>query len=101
MPPRCSLVLGKTELAVSRSQGSNGWAANAGNFLELVKLIAKYDPVMREHLASVRLSAKPTTLYLSPEIQNEVIALMAKHVRREIPGSQSCEVLCSAVRQYS
>ena len=39
-----------------------------GNFLELVKLIAKYDPVMREHLTSVRLSAKLTTSYLSPEI---------------------------------
>jgi len=49
-----------------------------------VKLIAKYDPVMREHLASVRLSDKPTTSNLSLEIQNEFIALMANHVRTEI-----------------
>lgn len=79
-----ALFLAKQNLAFRGHRESLDGAANAGNFLELVKLIAKYDPVMREHLASVRLSAKPTTSYLSPEVQNEFITLMAKHVRTEI-----------------
>ena len=79
-----ALFLAKQNLAFRGHREALDGAANAGNFLELVKLIAKYDPVMREHLASVRLSAKPTTSYLSPEIQNEFIALMANHVSTEI-----------------
>ena len=63
-----ALFLAKKNWAFRGHREALDEAANAGNFLELVKLIAKYDPVMREHLASVRLSAKLTTSYLSPEI---------------------------------
>jgi len=69
-----ALFLAKQNLPFRGHREALHGAANAKNFLELVKLIAKHDPVMREHLASVRLSAKPTTSYLSPEIRNEFIA---------------------------
>lgn len=52
---------------------------NAGNFLELIKFLGKYDPVVREHL--VRAQAKPNTVsYLSPLIQNEFISILGRRV---------------------
>ncbi|XP_018402038.1 PREDICTED: uncharacterized protein LOC108779168 [Cyphomyrmex costatus] len=59
---------------------------NSGNFLELIKLIGKYDPVMKEHLVSIH-SAHQTHLpisYLSPQIQNEFITLLARCVKDKI-----------------
>ena len=53
---------------------------NPGNFLSLLQLLAKYDPVMRDHLESVKNKHIQTT-YLSPEIQNELLNLMASNVR--------------------
>lgn len=52
-----------------------------GNFIELLKLISKYDPVMREHFVAIRDS---NISYLSPEIQNEFISLLGSHVKKSI-----------------
>ena len=57
---------------------------NRGNFLELVHLLAKYDPVLREHLVKVKLGKKIATSYLSPEIQNEFVSILAEQVRKKI-----------------
>ena len=57
---------------------------NKGNFLELVHLLAKYDPVLREHLVKVKLGKKITISYLSPEIQNEFVSILAGQVRKKI-----------------
>lgn len=54
--------------------------ANPGNFLSLIKLLSKYDPVLTRHLDFV--GNHPGSLsYLSPIIQNELIELMADTVR--------------------
>ena len=42
-----------------------------GNFLELVHLTAKYNPVLREHVLRIKLGGKLTTSYMSSSIQNE------------------------------
>jgi hypothetical protein len=56
---------------------------NLGNFLALLKYLAKFDPVVREHLDSV--SGKPGCLsYSSPDIQNELINLLGARVRQTI-----------------
>jgi hypothetical protein len=53
--------------------------SNPGNFLALLKYLAKCDPVMTEHLDSV--SGKPGCLsYFSPDIQNELINLLGARV---------------------
>ena len=57
---------------------------NPGNFLELIKLISKYDPVLREHVTHIRLAKKMTLSYLSPMAQNEFIELLASQVRQKI-----------------
>ena len=54
---------------------------NQGNFLETVKLLAKYSPVLSKHLADTRTSKKMTTTYLSPTIQNELILLLSDKVK--------------------
>lgn len=57
-----------------------------GNFLALLKYLAKFDPVMRAHLQSV--SENPGSVsYLSPRVQNEVINLLGEHVRKTIIAS--------------
>jgi hypothetical protein len=59
---------------------------NPGNFLALLKYLAKFNPVMREHLDSV--SGKPGCLsYSSPDIQNEFINLLGARVRQTITSS--------------
>ncbi|KAJ0170969.1 hypothetical protein K1T71_013741 [Dendrolimus kikuchii] len=54
-----------------------------GNFIDLVKLIARFDPVLRLHLQQV----KDKTIndhYIGKNIQNELIQLMASHVKTKI-----------------
>lgn len=56
---------------------------SSGNFLDLVKLISRFDPVLREHVSNVL--DKPTrNHYLSKTIQNELIEIMALHVKNKI-----------------
>lgn len=57
---------------------------NKGIFLELVHLLAKYDPVLREHITKIQLSKNIATSYLSPSIQNEFIEILGDKVRRKI-----------------
>lgn len=48
-----------------------------GNFLGQVQLMAQFDPVMREHLRRIQAKQLSDT-YLSKNIQNELISLVAK-----------------------
>ena len=53
---------------------------SCGNFLAIVNHQAKYDPVLKEHLEK----SKKNCQYLSPDIQNEFISLLADAVVDEI-----------------
>lgn len=56
---------------------------NNGNFLGLVELLEKFDPVMIEHLR--RIINKETLIhYCSKTIQNELINLLGSEVRKKI-----------------
>ena len=52
--------------------------------LELVHLMAKFDPILREHLVRVKLGEKFTTSYLSSTIQNEFVAILGGQIRKKI-----------------
>jgi len=54
-----------------------------GNFLSLLQLIAEYDPLLASHLEYCR-SNPGKTSYLSPNIQNEFISLLAQKVRNTL-----------------
>ncbi|XP_050546143.1 uncharacterized protein LOC126908274 [Daktulosphaira vitifoliae] len=56
----------------------------SGNFLDLLKLIAKFDPLLREHLNQIVNKKIGRNHYLSKETQNEFILLMANHVVKKI-----------------
>ena len=47
------------------------------NFLELVKLLAQFDGLLKQVIAT----PKGKTKYLSPAIQNELISLIAEEMR--------------------
>ncbi|CAH2085853.1 unnamed protein product [Euphydryas editha] len=77
--------LAKQNLAL-RGHTENDTSINRGFFLELVHLIAKYDPVLREHLVRSKICGKISITYMSPEIQNEFIAILGNKVRQHIIG---------------
>jgi len=62
------------------NQGSNG------NFLVLVELIVKFDPVLQEHLRRIT-SDEIYDHYLGKRIQNELIISMACKVTESILDS--------------
>lgn len=57
--------------------------SNMGNFLGLLKLLAIFDPIMKEHLTYVERHPGSTS-YLSLGVQNEFIHLMASTVRQSL-----------------
>lgn len=54
--------------------------SNSGNFLAIVELLAKYDPVLNELISRPAGSMK----YLSPKIQNELIDILAQRIKKDI-----------------
>lgn len=52
---------------------------NTGNVLAVIELLARYDPILRELL-----DKEGNVNYLSPSIQNELIALLSNKVQDQI-----------------
>lgn len=75
--------LAKQNLAL-RGHREDDTSTNIGNFLELVHLLAKYDPVLREHLVRIKMGQNMSLTYMSPEIQNELIEILGKKLRQVI-----------------
>lgn len=59
------------------------YSGNSGNFMDLFKLLSKYDLTLREHLQRMN-EKRLAQHYLSPDIQNELITLMSQSVIEEI-----------------
>ena len=75
----CVKYLASNDLAL-RGKDSSG-----GNFMELVRLLSDFDPVLKAHLeASERRSQKGKVTYLSNITQNRIIQLMAERVRNAL-----------------
>ena len=56
---------------------------NVANFFGLMKFLAVFDPVLREHLSFIE-SHPHSISYLSPGVQNEFIHLMVSHVPKNL-----------------
>ena len=78
---------------------------NQGNFLETLKLLAKYNAIIKEHLSVIQLSSKGMTMYLSPTIQNELIKLLGKKVKHlileEIKAAKYFSILLDSIPDVS
>ena len=59
------------------------YVPNNGIFLGLVELIAKFDPIMKEHLRRIQ-DDEIHDHYLGKSIQNELISIMGSKVRTVI-----------------
>lgn len=59
----------------SLKTGDESSLRNSGNFIDLFKLISKYDPTLREHMRRIN-NEQLAHHYLSHDIQNELIILM-------------------------
>ena len=84
----CIKYLAEQNLALrGHEEGVNfSCEKNTGNFLELLKLLAKYDSVIDYHLKYAMLNPGSVS-YLFPEIQNEFIYLLASAVKKRIVNS--------------
>lgn len=69
-----SAFRGKTEKLYER---------NNGNFLGLIEMLVKFDPVMEEHVRRIK-DRETHNHYLGHNIQNELIELMASEVKKII-----------------
>ena len=72
-----------TKCCVQRSCRDFGNSANPGNFLAVFKLLSTYDPVIANHFTYVRQNPRCVS-YLSHDIQNKFITLLATAVRGKI-----------------
>ena len=63
------------------------YESNNGNFLKLVEMLAKFDPIIMEHVNNIQKSKELNQNmphYLGNHFQNELISLLSKNIQREI-----------------
>uniref|UniRef100_H3B7L2 DUF4371 domain-containing protein n=1 Tax=Latimeria chalumnae TaxID=7897 RepID=H3B7L2_LATCH len=60
-----------------------------GNFLSQIELLAKFDPVMSEHLRRIE-KKEISDHHLSKDIQNELISQMGRHILQAIVEKVHC-----------
>ncbi|XP_022859067.1 zinc finger MYM-type protein 1-like, partial [Olea europaea var. sylvestris] len=59
------------------------YVENNGLFLQMIEMVAEFDPIMEEHIQRAQAREIQYT-YLGPEIQNELIQMLAGEVRSAI-----------------
>lgn len=77
-----TLYLAENNMAF-RGSSDKLFTANNGKFLGLVQLLAKFDPIMQEHI-QLAMKNELSDHYCGKNIQNELIDVMASKVKEEI-----------------
>ncbi|XP_042423563.1 zinc finger MYM-type protein 1-like [Zingiber officinale] len=75
-------ALAKNTLAF-RGDDEKLYVENNGLFLQMIEMVAEFDPVMEEHVRRCEARESQYT-YFSPKIQNELIETLANEVKRSI-----------------
>ena len=71
----CILYCGRQCIALRGDIEKLDQPGNPGNFLSLLKMMANYDPILKNHLEKPKLR---NATYISPRIQNELIDIIGK-----------------------
>ena len=66
-----------------RETNENIYKKNNEIFRQLIKFLAEFDPIMKDHLRRV-VDKEVQNHYLSHKIQNELISLLANEIKEEI-----------------
>lgn len=66
-----------------RGSSTKLFTKNNGSFLGLIQLLGQFDPTMKEHLRQIEAKEQRVQM-LSVKIQNEIINLLAQHVKEDI-----------------
>ena len=94
------LLCSKQEISMRGIKESNN-SVNRGNLLEILSLIAKHDPVVKQRLSD----GPKNALYTSADIQNELLNIMASMVREKICNkireAEVYSVLADGTKDYS
>ena len=94
------LLCSRQEIAI-RGHRESSKSMNNGKFLKLLHLIAKHDPVVQQKLTN----APKNAMYTSPDIQNDLIHIMASMVRNKICSEAKkavyYSVLADETKDYS
>ena len=88
-----------------RGHRENSNSRNQENFLETLKLVAKYNAVIEKHFSVIQLSSNCMTKYFSPTIQKELIELPGKKVKylilEEIKAAKYFSILLDSTPDVS
>jgi hypothetical protein len=77
----------------SRGHRENEQSSNRGNFLELLKLFSKYNPIIKKKLDE---DLPQNAKYTSPQIQNEILYICSKMILDQISAEVN-QATCFAV----
>ena len=91
------MFLGERGLAFRGDSEKIGDTHN-GNFLGILELLARYDPLLQEHVGKVKSAQEKGTRlqahYFSPESQNEYKYLCCTSEKSYFRRAQGLKVLC-------
>ena len=80
-----AMFCGKQCLPLQGDHEKLGDDGNPGNFLAFLKVLAKHDMSLNEHLESA-MQRKGSLPYLSPKIQKEIAEVMGIHMVQKKVG---------------
>lgn len=77
------LYLARQNIAF-RGHDESFLSTNQGNFLELVKVISQYHPIIQHHLVKIQNKKKNRLTFMSHDTQNCLLKILAEQIRSKI-----------------